>query len=295
MLLNDCMSFTCPICNSNEYSLELSAKDFTVSKESFDVVSCKNCGLWQTFPFPDKNIIGRYYESKEYISHSDTKETLFDKIYHFVRNITIKQKTNLVKKYVPRGTILDFGCGTGYFLENCKKTGFNTYGIEPNDNARNLAIQKGLEVKSDISYFVDNNISFDVITLWHVLEHLYNPKEFINLAYELLNDKKYLIIAVPNRLSYDAKFYKEFWAGYDVPRHLFHFTQNDIKNLIKDKFVLKQINPMYFDSFYVSILSEKYKGNRYSFISGMLRGCLSNASALFTNQYSSLIYVLQKM
>jgi len=288
------MNFTCAFCHSTEYSNELLVKDFVVSQEFFNIVSCKNCGLWQTFPFPDKNTIGKYYESKDYISHSDIKETFFDKIYHLVRKYTIKQKTNLVKKYVPRGTLLDFGCGTGYFLENSKKNGFNTYGIEPNDNARKQAIQKGLEVKKDISSFVEKNITFDVITLWHVLEHLFDPKEFINLAYELLNDKKYLFIAVPNRLSYDAKFYKEFWAGYDMPRHLFHFTKNDIRNLIKDKFILKKIYPMYFDSFYVSILSEKYKGNRFSFISGIFIGCLSNLSALFTNEYSSLIYVLQK-
>lgn len=288
------MDFQCPVCHSKEYIFQISCKDYTVSKEKFDIVSCKNCGLWQTFPYPEEDSIGKYYQSEEYISHSDKRETFFDKIYHLVRKYTLAQKVNLIKKYVPHGTILDIGCGTGYFLQECKKSGFDVFGIEPSEKAREICLKKSLNVCSKISD-VDNTKKYDVITLWHVLEHLYHPDNFIRKFHVLLKDKGYLILALPNRLSYDAKKYEEYWAGYDVPRHLFHFTKKDVVNLTKDKFKMVCIQPMFFDAFYVSMLSEKYKGNKRAFLKGLVSGCVSNIKAMKKNNYSSLIYVLQKI
>jgi len=289
------MNFICPICKNNEYKNVITCKDYTVSKENFNIVECKKCGLWQTFPYPEKDRISGYYESKEYISHSDTKQTFFEKIYHLVRKYTVLQKVNLINQNVPCGTILDFGCGTGYFLKSAEKQGFEAYGVEPSPIARGVALSKKLNVFPSLSDIFALNKKFDVITLWHVLEHLYNPDEFINQSEKLLKDKSFLILALPNRNSYDARYYKEYWAGYDAPRHLFHFTKKDIIRLIKNKFNLLTIQPMYFDSFYVSILSEKYKDNSYPFLRGMYRGFISNISAIKTNEYSSLIYVLQKI
>lgn len=288
------MEFTCPICASNQFTPKIICTDYTVSKEKFNIVSCNNCELWQTFPFPEEENIEKYYQSIEYISHSDKKDTFFDKLYHLVRNYTLIQKVNLVKKYVPHGTILDIGCGTGYFLEECQKNKFNVYGIEPSSEARDLAISKNHKVYENIDSVMQSNLNFDVITMWHVLEHLYNPGAFVNTLYNMLNNNSYAIIAVPNRNSFDAQHYKEFWAGYDVPRHLFHYTKKDIHNLFHQKFSLIKIYPMYFDSFYVSILSEKYKENNIPFVRGLFWGLISNLSALSSGEYSSLIYVFQK-
>lgn len=288
------MNFYCPVCLSKSFSYKIKSKDFCISNEEFNIVSCDSCGLWQTYPYPEKEKIEKYYISRDYISHSDKKEGFLDIVYHLVRKYTIFQKIKLVKKYVPRGTILDFGCGTGYFLENCKKNDFIAYGIEPSKLAREKAISKGLFVKETLNYFFEKKISFDVITLWHVLEHLYLPNEYINKFHQILKNKSYLIIALPNRNSYDCNYYKEYWAGYDVPRHLFHFTKKDIIQLTKDKFNLIKILPMYFDSFYVSILSEKYKKSNFYILKGLKTGFISNIKALKNNEYSSLIYVLQK-
>lgn len=288
------MNFDCPICHNKQYQEQLACYDFTVTKEKFKIVFCKECGLWQTFPYPPINEISKYYESKEYISHSDKKETLFDTLYHIVRKYTLVQKLNLIKKYVPHGTILDYGCGTGYFLEICKKNGFETFGIEVNETARKKALSKNLFVEKNIDFYLNENKKFDIITLWHVLEHLYEPNQILKKIHESLNENSILILALPNRKSYEASFYKEYWAGYDLPRHLFHFTKKDILNLTKNKFKCQSVIPMYFDAFYVSILSEKYKNKKYAFAKGLYRGLLSNLKAIKNQEYSSLIYVLQK-
>lgn len=288
------MNFECTICHNKEYQEQIACYDFIVTKEKFNIVSCKKCGLWQTFPYPPPDKISKYYESKEYISHSDKKETFFDKLYHLVRKYTIIQKLNLIKKYVPQGTILDYGCGTGYFLEICKKNNFETFGVEINEIARQKAINKNLFVKKSMDEYLHENKKFDIITLWHVLEHLYEPDHILKKIYSSLKENAILILALPNRKSYDALFYKEYWAGYDLPRHLFHFTKKDVLNLTKTQFKCRSILPMYFDSFYVSILSEKYKNKKYAFAKGLYRGMLSNLKAIKNQEYSSLIYVLQK-
>ncbi|GIV27183.1 MAG: methyltransferase [Bacteroidia bacterium] len=287
------MNFICPICNSNKYKPFINCVDYTTTKEQFNLVSCENCGLVQTFPYPDQKNIGKYYESNEYISHSDKKNSFFDILYHVVRKYTLIQKVNLIKNYVPHGTILDYGCGTGYFLEACNKNKFTTYGIEINEKAREIARSKNQNIFKDIKEIKD--VKFDIITLWHVLEHLYEPKEYINTFYNLLNKNGYLLLALPNKNSYDGQYYKNYWAGYDVPRHLFHFTKKDIQNLISKKFKIIDIHPMYFDSFYVSILSEKYKKTNLALLKGIYRGFISNLKANKSKEYSSLIYVLQKI
>lgn len=288
------MNFVCPICQSHEFDHQLTCKDFTVTKEEFNIVSCKQCGLFITLPHPDTQSISRYYSSDNYISHSDKKSTFLDKVYHLIRKYTIKQKVNLIKKYVPHGTILDMGCGTGYFLEECKKNGFKTFGIEPNELARESSEKKQITVFEDLDKFLNTNEKVHAATLWHVLEHIHYPEEVLTKLQDALSNKGILILALPNKNSFDANYYKNFWAGYDVPRHIYHFTKKDIKNIAKNKFHLIDIYPMFFDSFYVSILSEKYKGSRYSFIKGSIIGLYSNLNAIKTNEYSSLIYVLQK-
>ncbi len=290
------MSIRCPVCQGQRFIYELSCRDFTVSQERFDLLSCEGCGLWQTAPRPSQAEIGRYYASDAYISHSDKRQTLIDRLFHLVRRYTVRQKTRLVRSYLPvRGRLLDVGCGTGYFLAACRDQGLIVLGVEPNATARALAIQKQLPVLPSIEDALKADEPFDLLTLWHVLEHLHEPDVFIEQAYQLLKESGILIIALPNRCSYDAQYYQPYWAAYDVPRHLFHFTQRDIINLTKDRFSLEAVRPMYFDAFYVSMLSEKYRGRSLGFLRGLAVGLYSNLMAMRSGEYSSLIYILRRV
>lgn len=287
---------SCPICGGEHFTNRIICKDHTVSGESFAIVECDQCKLWITSPRPSQSEIGKYYESDAYISHSNKGNSPINIIYKLVRNYTMKKKTQLIQSYSSKGKLLDYGCGTGDFLSACKSKGFEVVGIEPNEHARNQAAnQTAATIFEDIDS-LEKKDKVDVITLWHVLEHVPDPKAILKRLKKQLNKGGHLIIAVPNRESYDASYYKEYWAAYDVPRHLFHFNQLNIKDLSKD-LKLKQVNtlPQYFDSYYVSMLSEKYLGHSMAFVRGMIRGFISNRWAKANNNnYSSLIYVLRK-
>jgi SAM-dependent methyltransferase len=287
----------CPVCNSNQFSPFLSCKDYTVSKKFFQIVSCNSCGFKFTNPRPNDESIGAYYKSEDYVSHTNTKKGLINRLYHIVRSYTLKKKLNLIESYVSRGTILDYGCGTGMFLGTCKAAGWNAYGFEPDSDARAIAVGQNLSVytsKSDLANTL-NGKKLDVITLWHVLEHLTDLNETLHFFQDHLSDKGTLIIAVPNYASADAKHYGEFWAGYDVPRHIYHFDLNSVSLLLR-RFGFKHTKslPMKFDSFYVSMLSEKYKTGSINYISAFLQGLKSNISSKDANGYSSVIYIFKK-
>jgi len=286
----------CPICNKSELSSFLTTKDYFLSNEDFDIVKCDSCEFKFTNPRLMEAEIGRYYESTEYISHSNQKTGLVSQIYQFVRKYTINRKVGLIKKYFKEGFILDIGCGTGDFLNGLKFNNFETIGIEPNVNARKQAIEnynlKVLEEK-EINTLDENK--FQVITLWHVLEHVYHLDERINQIKRLLSRDGILIVALPNSESWDAKHYKRYWAAYDCPRHLYHFDQNSVKNLFqKFGFELVRSKAMIFDAFYISMLSEKYKTGKSNMIKAFINGFRSNLSAMMNqNNYSSIIYILK--
>ncbi len=283
----------CIVCGSTQYSPFLTCKDYTVSKENFTIVSCNDCGFKFTNPRPEDSVLGNYYKAEEYISHTNTKKGLVNKLYHLVRSRTLKKKLNLVRSYVSRGTILDYGCGTGMFLNVCKNAGWESYGMEPDDEARKIASAANLNLFSDKSrintYITDKK--FNVITLWHVLEHVTDMDETLSFFKNRLDKNGVLIIAVPNHVSFDAKHYGEYWAAYDVPRHLHHFEKKTIQQLVENKgFRLRETLPMKFDSYYVSLLSEKYKTERTNLFKAFLVGLRSNISAN-NDKYSSSIYV----
>lgn len=283
----------CIVCGSTQYSPFLTCKDYTVSKENFTIVSCNDCGFKFTNPRPEDSVLGNYYKAEEYISHTNTKKGLVNKLYHLVRTRTLKKKLNLVHSYVSRGTILDYGCGTGMFLNVCKNAGWESYGMEPDDEARKIASAANLNLFSDKSrintYITDKK--FNVITLWHVLEHVTDMDETLSFFKNRLDKNGVLIIAVPNHVSFDAKHYGEYWAAYDVPRHLHHFEKKTIQQLVENKgFRLRETLPMKFDSYYVSLLSEKYKTERTNLLKAFLVGLRSNISAN-NDKYSSSIYV----
>jgi len=271
----------------------LTVKDNSVSKETFELLYDKNLDMLVTSPQPDENNLGRYYESEDYISHTDGKRSLFEKAYHFIKNIALKNKLSLINDLnKSKGNLLDIGAGTGDFLLVAKENGWKAVGIEPSEKARNIAEVKGVALKSNLSDFEDN--SFDVITMWHVLEHVPNLEEQIKELKRLVKPEGSILIAVPNFKSYDANHYKEFWAAYDVPRHLWHFSKTAIKKLFaKTDLELVKILPMKFDSFYVSLLSEKYKTGKMNYSKAFSVGLKSNLKAKKNFEFSSHIYILK--
>ena len=271
--------------------------DYSVSKEKFDLIKDTTYGFLVTTPLPDISELAKYYETEEYISHTDTKRNLFEKVYHLVREYAIKNKVALINKEQSKGSLLDIGCGTGDFLSAAKNNGWLVTGIEPNENARvkaNTKTNNSVFETSKLEILPEN--SFDVITLWHVLEHLPNLESHVKTIRKLLKPNGSLIIAVPNHKSFDANYYKQFWAAYDVPRHLWHFSQTSIKKLFKNfQIELNKTIPMKFDSFYVSLLSEKYKTGKQNIVKAFWIGFRSNLKAKHTSEYSSLIYVFKNL
>ena len=271
----------------------LTVKDNSVSKETFELLYDENLDMLITSPQPDENTLGRYYESEDYISHTDAKRSLFEKAYHFIKNIALKNKLSLINDLQKKkGKLLDIGAGTGDFLLVAKQNGWNAIGIEPSEKAKAIAQQKGVELKSNLSEFQDH--SFDLITMWHVLEHVPNLENQIKELQRLLKPNGSIIIAVPNFKSFDANYYQEFWAAYDVPRHLWHFSKTAIQKLfLAENLELQKVLPMKFDSFYVSLLSEKYKTGKMNYIKVFFIGLRSNIKAKKSLEYSSHIYVLK--
>lgn len=283
------------MCGSNRFEPFLICKDYTVSKEDFKIVSCTACGFKFTNPRPAD--LGRYYKSEDYVSHTNTKKGIVNRLYHLVRNYTLGKKLSLVSGFVSRGTIIDYGCGTGMFLAVCKGAGWNTFGMEPDEDARQIASGQGLTVAQDKSALESllPDQFVNAITLWHVLEHVTDMDQTLSFFKNKLSANGVLIIAVPNYTSYDARYYKEFWAAYDVPRHLHHFSKSTIEQLLSPYgFSLVQTKPMKFDSFYVSMLSEKYKTGSVKLFKAFLKGLQSNFKAKEAFGYSSVIYIFKK-
>lgn len=277
----------------NHDSTYLSVKDYLVSGESFKLIYDKNLDLLKTEPQPNEENLYKYYESEDYISHTDEKRGMLSFLYQTVKKWSLNNKTKLIfEQNNGLGTLLDIGAGTGDFLNQAKIRGWNVYGVEPNAKAIKLALEKGIILELDLDKFAGKK--FDVITLWHVLEHIPNLEETIVKLSNLVKPDGTLIVAVPNFKSFDAKHYQEFWAAYDAPRHIWHFSKKSIEKLFSKEFTLQNIKPMIFDSFYVSLLSEKYKtGSKFS-LKAFWVGLRSNLSAIKSKEYSSHIYCFKK-
>ncbi len=271
----------------------LTVKDYSVSQETFDLVYDQQLDMLITTPQPSLENLGKYYESVDYISHTDSKRSLFEKAYHFVKGIALKNKLNLINSLqLDKGSILDIGAGTGDFLSVAKENGWHTIGVEPSEKAKAIAKKKGVSFVAETSELGDH--SFDVISMWHVLEHVPNLENQIKELKRLLKPNGTLIIAVPNFKSFDAKHYGKFWAAYDVPIHFWHFSKTAVKMLFeKETMKLVKVLPMKFDSFYVSLLSEKYKTGKMNYVKAFFIGLRSNFKAKQNLEYSSHIYILK--
>ena len=286
--------------NINNYKMDISnkkhfltVKDYSVSQEIFDLYHDQELDMLITSPQPSLESLGKYYESVDYISHTDSKRSLFEKAYQFVKSIALKNKLNLINSLQKdKGIILDIGAGTGDFLLIAKQNGWKTVGVEPSEKAKGIAMKKGVSFVETTTNLDDH--AFDVISMWHVLEHVPNLENQITELKRLLKPNGTLIIAVPNFKSFDAKHYGKFWAAYDVPIHFWHFSKTAISKIFeKEDMLLEKVLPMKFDSFYVSLLSEKYKTGKMNFIKAFFIGLQSNWKAKENLEYSSHIYVLK--
>ncbi len=290
------MSTKCPFCESENTRSYLKLKDYFLSQEDFEIMECDNCKLLFTTPRPDKSVIGKYYKSEDYLSHNEHKKGLVPWIYNQVKRVNIRNKFKIACKGFTNPQILDFGCGVGDFLHYAQQNGCEIMGCDMSEEARKFSSEKlGKTTVTPEEIFALPHSTFDVITMWHVLEHIDNLKFQTEQLHRLLKDNGRLVIAVPNYKSYDAQYYKDKWAAYDVPRHLNHFHKESLQNIFAGSFELETIHPMKWDAFYISMMSENYIGKGNSFIKGILTGWKSNCTARKTGDYSSLIYVFHKI
>ncbi|WP_225321277.1 class I SAM-dependent methyltransferase [Rhizosphaericola mali] len=289
----------CPICNSKNIAFALEAEDYTVSHKKFPIWKCEDCTGCFTQDVPDLEHIGPYYNAEAYVSHSDTKKGIINRLYHSIRKITLKQKRNLVQEEskLKSGKLLDIGAGTGAFAHQMNISGWTVTGLEPDEIARQNALKlHGLNLLPSDQLFSFPTESFDVVTMWHVLEHVHSLHEYMDAIKKILRPNGVAMIAVPNYTSYDAQHYGVYWAAWDVPRHLYHFSPKSMSTLAEEHGmeVVHHI-PMIFDSYYVSMLSEKYKNGKYKNLSAFINGNESNTKAQRDpKKFSSVIYVIKK-
>jgi 2-polyprenyl-3-methyl-5-hydroxy-6-metoxy-1,4-benzoquinol methylase len=286
----------CPVCDSDKTRFVLQVKDHSISGEYFSIFECPVCSLRFTHPIPPGELIGKYYKSENYISHSNIRKGLVNNLYHLVRNRTLVSKYHLLKKLTGqgKGKHLDIGAGTGAFVQYLNQRGWSSEGIEPDATARAVALEHHqTKLLSGEAFESLLPAQYDAITLWHVLEHVHGLYPYLHRIRDLLKPTGVVCIAVPNYSSYDAVKYGADWAAYDVPRHLYHFSPASMLWLLKASgFQWKEMVPMWYDSFYISLLSEKYRGGSRSLIKGFYTGAVSNLKALGNKEKcSSLIYV----
>jgi 2-polyprenyl-3-methyl-5-hydroxy-6-metoxy-1,4-benzoquinol methylase len=295
----DLIYSSCPSCGSSLLSKALTATDYLVTEKQFEIWQCENCTLRFTQNTPDAESISQYYKSEDYISHSATNKGLINSLYHFVRKLTLADKRRLILSVTQKenGKILDIGAGTGAFVSHMQSNGWRATGLEPDEAARQnaLAINK-VNLLTPDSFFQFHADSFDVITMWHVLEHVHDLHDYMEQLKKILKPGGRIFIAVPNYTSYDASFYKNFWAAYDVPRHLYHFSPEAMYALLGvHNLQLHATRAMWYDSFYISLLSEKYKKQKRNLPRGFFVALISNLKAFVDKQKcSSLIYIVGK-
>ena len=290
------MNDKCPWCGSENAQLHLELKDLFLTQEQFKILECKDCGLLYTTPRPNKEEIGRYYKSNEYYSHQENKEGFIPKVYEKVKSINLKNKYHIAAEKTTKGKILDIGCGVGDFLHTMEQQGWDCTGVEPSEDAKAIAKKR---IKAQLlSSEEQENLpegSFDIITMWHVLEHVDALRWQIQQLYRLCKRGGRIVIALPNYRSYDGQYYKAEWAAYDVPRHLNHFDQKTLINLFEEN-EMKHVKTkkLYWDAFYISYMSEKYRQHSLPLVRGVFRGVISNLKARRTGEWSSLVYVFER-
>ena len=289
----------CPVCGSGDIKNVLSTRDYSVSGETFCIGACSNCSLRFTLDVPDLSSIASYYASEDYISHSNTSKGFVNRLYKSVRKKTMKKKRRLITRIlgIQTGDLLDVGSGTGSFVHEMRRKGWRVTGLEPDERARQVARKTyGIELASIKDLGRLKPASFDAISLWHVLEHVHDLKGTVRQLKILLKENGRLFIAVPNYASEDASVYREFWAAWDTPRHLYHFSPRAMSVLMENSGLkVEKYKPMWYDSFYISLLSSKYKNGKANLFAAFWNGFRSNLKAMRdVKKCSSVIYIISK-
>jgi 2-polyprenyl-3-methyl-5-hydroxy-6-metoxy-1,4-benzoquinol methylase len=273
--------------------IEINVKDHLLSREEFTVLFDHNQGIGQT-QLPTNFDANAFYPKENYASHQDQKKGLIGVAYNMIQLLMFRYKFSIIKQYSQGNSILDIGGGTGSFASFFKKKGFDVILTEPNKSARIQASHKGLLTFATPTDLPPKS-AFSTLTLWHVFEHLSAPQQTLQKYHKLLKNKGLLILALPNYASFDASYYQEYWAALDVPRHLWHYTPKGITSLVSEQgYRFQKSFPLLFDAFYIAYLSEQYRKSKFPLLRGFFIGLFSNLSALFTGQYSSLIYIFRK-
>lgn len=290
------MNEKCPWCGSEKTQIHLWLKDEFLTKEDFQIHECKQCGLLFTEPHPTKEKIVEYYKSEEYYSHQENKKGFIPKLYETVKSINLKKKCRMATEGMCSGKVLDIGCGVGDFLHQMEKEGWSGMGAEPSEDAKNIAQRRTngqIVSPEELPDLPDK--SYDLITMWHVLEHVDDLKWEVEQLERLLKQGGRLVLALPNFKSFDAEYYKQYWAGYDVPRHLYHFCRSSIANIFKPtKLKHTKTDKLIWDAYYISYMSEKYQNHAMPLAKGAIRGLQSNWKARKNGQWSSLVYIFEK-
>ena len=290
------MNNKCPWCGSEKAQINLWLKDEFLTKEDFHICECLSCGLQYTMPRPSKDKIGEYYKSEEYYSHQENKKGFIPKLYEAIKKVNLKHKNKIAAKGLQIGKVLDIGCGVGDFIHTAEEKGWEGLGVEPSEEAKAIASTriKGNIINSEEIEKLPNE-SFDLITMWHVLEHVDDLKWQVAQLQRLIKPNGRIVIAVPNYKSYDGQYYKEHWAAYDVPRHLNHFNRQTITKIFKTKGLeLKKTDKLIWDAYYISYMSEQYERHKFPLIRGAFKGFISNCKARRSGEWSSMVYVFEK-
>lgn len=290
------MNDKCPWCGSENAQLHLELKDLFLTQEPFKILECKECGMLYTTPRPNKDEIGRYYKSEEYYSHQENKEGFIPKVYEKVKSVNLKNKYGIATEGKEKGKALDIGCGVGDFLHTMEQHGWDCTGVEPSEDAKVIAKKriKGQLLSSEEQENLPDS-SFDIITMWHVLEHVDDIRWQIQQLHRLCKPGGRIIIALPNYKSYDGQYYKAEWAAYDVPRHLNHFNKENLIKILEESGLRHvKTEKLVWDAYYISYMSEKYRKHSIPLLRGAFRGLVSNCKARKTGEWSSLVYVFER-
>jgi len=290
------MNNKCPWCDSDKAQINLWLKDEFLTKEDFHICECLNCGLLYTMPRPDKDHIGAYYKSEDYYSHKENTKGFVPKLYERIKKNNLKNKYQLATKGLSVGKMLEIGCGVGDFLHTAEEHGWECIGVEPSEEAKAIATKRtkaSVLSSEELESLADEQ--FDLITMWHVLEHVDDLRWEMDQLQRLIKPHGRIVIAVPNYKSYDGQYYKEHWAAYDVPRHLNHFNRTVLTKMFKTKGLeLKKMDKLKWDAYYISYMSEQYRIHSLPLVRGAFRGLISNSKARKSGEWSSLVYIFEK-
>ena len=286
----------CPVCGKVQLDKVFDVLDFRGSNERFGLLRCNGCSFVLTSPRPLDNELGKYYPKSTYVSHNEKPKGVFDRIYFQVQKANLRDKLKKILRHSKTGALLDYGCGSGSFLGFMQQNGWKVEGVELSKEAAEIARKRTDSAIWSPDEFVIQPNKYDVISLWHVLEHLPDFERVVEKLKASLKPGGVLLIAVPNHKSYDANYFGKNWAAWDVPIHLWHFNREVMTQLAKNwNMNFEETLPMPFDAFYVSMLSAQNKKKKLWFLEGALRGLISNVKAKSNKEASSLIYILKKV